>query len=288
MLSWAHLRTVASLSLFGSCLACPTLIGQNVAPLTVSPSKATINPGRTQVFRAVGNDGRIRHNVRWSISPAYAATLTTQSDEVTVTGKSAGTATLTAIVDGDSAEATIEILGEQNVPVGTILWSVTPLPGCKSVKLTQAVPSTNGPDLYDQEQCADGQYIRALTSDGREIWRRQFGGPGETMPGAAAPIANGPYIGILPNGATSPAPRMRAGAVGEHIQSRGGSVCDVISAGMKREEVEKALSARGIPLAGKQRQQETWLIEEEGSRCSISFDATGSTVFKKKKTIVTD
>ena len=81
---------------------------------------------------------------------------------------------------------------------------------------------------------------------------------------------------------------MPAGSASEHIQSHVASVCDLISAGMKREEVEKALSARGISLTRNQRQQETWLIEQEGSRCSISFDATGSTVFKKKKTIVTD
>lgn len=287
MLSWAHFRTVAWLFLFGGSLAYQALLGQTLAPLTVSPNKATINAGSTQGFRAVGKDGRIRHNVRWSISPDQA-TLTTQGDEATVTGKTPGTVTLTANVDGDTAEATVEILGEQKMPVGTILWSVTPLPGCKSVKITQAVPSANGPDLYDQEQCADGQYIRALTSDGREIWRRQFGGTGETTPSAAAPITKGPYIGILPNGATSAAPRMPAGSAGEHIQSHAASICDVISPGMKREEVEKALSAHGISLIGKQRQQDTWLIEEAGSRCSISFDATGSTVFKKKKTIVTD
>jgi hypothetical protein len=287
MWSRAQLRTLAFLFLFGVSSGLP-LIGQNLAPLTISPSKATINPGTTQAFRAVGKDGRIRHNVGWSIAPDQSAILTRQGDEVTVTGKSPGTVTLTANADGDSADATIEILGEKNPPAGTILWSVTPLPGCKSVNITQAVPSANGPDLYDQEQCSDGQYIRALTSDGREIWRRRFGGPGEATPNIAKPIASGPYIGILPDGATSGTSQTPAKAAGEHIHSRSGSVCDVISTGMKREEVEKALSARGISLAGRQRQQETWLIEEEGSRCSISFDASGSTVFKKKKTIVTD
>jgi len=288
MLSRAQLRTLAFLFLLNGYFAGLPLIGQDLAPLTISPNKATIIPGTTQSFRAVGKDGRIRHNVRWSIDPAQSASLTRQGDEVTVTGKNSGTVVLTANADGDSADATIEILGERNLPTGTILWSVTPLPGCKSINITQAVPSANGPDLYDQEQCTDGQYIRALTSDGRELWRRRLGGPGEATPNVAAPVANGPYIGILPNGTTSGTPHMPTRAAGEHINSRTGSFCDAISAGMKREEVEKALSTRGISLTGRQRQEQTWLIEEEGSRCSISFDASGSTVFKKKKIIVTD
>jgi hypothetical protein len=31
-----------------------------------------------------------------------------------------------------------------------------------------------------------------------------------------------------------------------------------------------------------------WMIEEEGFRCAISFDAARGTVVKKKKTVVTD
>lgn len=46
---------------------------QNPPALSVSPGKASMVVGETRTFRAVGKDGRIRHNVRWSISPELAA-----------------------------------------------------------------------------------------------------------------------------------------------------------------------------------------------------------------------
>ena len=37
---------------------------QNPESLSISPGKATMLVGETRTFRAVGKDGRIRHNVR--------------------------------------------------------------------------------------------------------------------------------------------------------------------------------------------------------------------------------
>jgi hypothetical protein len=56
-------------------------LAQNSPALLVVPSKATMLVGDTHTFRAVGKDGRIRHNVRWSVSSEHAATLTTDGDE---------------------------------------------------------------------------------------------------------------------------------------------------------------------------------------------------------------
>lgn len=246
----------------------PLSLAQNMPLLSVSPSKVSLLVGETHAFRAVGKDGRIRHNVRWSVAPAYAASLTQSGDEVTIRAEEASPGVmLTANVDGDSADANIEILSGNSRRNGTVLWSVTPIPGCKSTNLVQAVPSANGPDLYDQEQCPEGSVLRALTSDGRELWRRSFGGP-------LAPIAE------LNPGGTVKAP--------QRLDPQHTSVCDAVSTGMSREGVSKAMADRNLRLDEKQRAGNPWLIEEEGFRCAISFDAATGDVVKKKKTVVTD
>jgi hypothetical protein len=261
---------------------------QTLPPITVSPDKATMLVGETHTFRAVGKDGRIRHNVRWGISPQNAAAITMNGDEVTVQAREASPSVLlTASADGDSADASIEIRPAGDMPVGTRIWSVSPTPGCKATKMTQAVPSANGPDLYVQEECPEGGMIRALTADGRELWRRPIASAG-TPSNAPGPVAQGPYIGILPNGVSSKAPVKSAEPVGEHINQHATSVCDAIRIDMSRDDVFKTIAEHGVTLDTRQRQGNTWTIEEEGSRCTISFDAKTGNVVKKNKTIVTD
>jgi hypothetical protein len=153
-------------------------LAQEIPSLSVSRARATVLVGDARTFRAVGKDRRLRHNVRWTISPQQVATLTVSGDEATVHAEQEpSTVTVTAYADGDSAEATLEI---HSGPVsnGTVIWSVNPLPGCKVKKMTQAVPSTSGPDIYVEEECLRGNFVRALTSDGRELWRRQITGAG--------------------------------------------------------------------------------------------------------------
>ena len=245
------------------------VFAQDPPALAVSPGKATLLMGETHTFRAVGKDGRIRHNVRWSISPESAATITVSGEEATVQAKQPSSSVrLTAYADGDSAEATLEI-GQGNVmPSGTLLWTVNPIPGCKAEKITQAVPSATGPDLYVQEECPLGTVIRALTADGREMWRRQISGPG-----TAFQVSPG----------TSAAP-----ASSERLNPNATSVCDAVSSGITKEDVSKLVNGRNLHLDEKQRQSDTWTLEEDGFRCTISFDGKTGTVVKKKKIIVSD
>jgi len=224
--------------------------------------------GESHTFRAVGKDGRMRHNVRWSLSPDQAATLTLNGDEATVQAKEASNVFLTASADGDSAEATIEIQSGSGMASGTVLWTVPPIPGCKGMKITQAVPSANGPDLYVQEECENGTLIRALTADGREMWRRQLGGSDTTFR-------------VEPGAKTVP-------SQGGHFNLKVPSVCDAVTSGMSKEEVSRLMNSRNLHLEEKRRQRDSWEVEEEGSRCSISFDGKTGTVITKKKTIVAD
>jgi len=250
-----------------SMIAGPAL-AQEPPALLVVPSKATILVGDTHTFRAVGKDGRIRHNVQWSISPESAATLTTNGDEATVKAmEQSSTVVLTGRASGDLSEAIIEIPSGAALSTGTPIWSVTHLPGCKSVQMTQAVPSANGPDLYVQELCPQGTFIRALTADGRELWRRRLGDPAGTLPPSVK--------------ATEQA------QPGVPVNLSGHSLCDAVPPGMTKDSVSKLARNSNLRIAEKEQQSDSWVFEEQGFRCDILFDKAGR-VMKKKKTIVTD
>ena len=223
--------------------------------------------GETRSFRAVGKDGRMRHNVRWSISPEHAAMIAPQNDEVVVTAKEAfASVRLTAHAEGDSAEATIEIRDGKTLPAGTKIWSVAPIPGCKNKQIVQAVPSATGPDLYVLEDCPQGTVIRALDAEGHELWRKVPGQPNDKVP-LAAPGSE---------------------REGQRLNLHASSVCDQISPGMSKEEAIKTVNSKDVILNPRQKASDSWVLEEEGFRCEISFDAKTSTVVKKKKTVVTD
>ncbi len=259
---------------------------QTPQSMTVSPDQATMLAGETRIFHAVGKDGRVRHNVRWGISPQNAAAITVNGDEVMVQAREESpNVLLTASAESDSAEASIEIRRAGDMPVGTRIWSVSPTPGCKATKMTQAVPSANGPDLYVEEACPEGSMIRALTSDGRELWRRPFRSSGAPS-NVAGPIAQGPYVGMLPNGVNSKAPGKVDEATPEHVSPHAAPVCDAIRVGMTRDDVFKTIADHKDTLDARQRQSNNWSIEEKSSLCAISFDANTGTVVKKKKTIV--
>jgi hypothetical protein len=265
------MRTIDSaafLAQFALSLIAGLALAQTPPALLVVPSNATMLVGDTRTFRAVGKDGRKQQNVRWTVSPAHAATLTTAGDEATVQAtEPSATVVLTAVAGGDSAEASIEIQSGPAMAPGTKIWSVSNLPGCKTAKMSQAVPTANGPDLYVEEACPDGTVIRAMTADGREIWRRSLGDH-------ATPSA----LNLKTKEETRPVDRLNLNA---H------SVCDGVSPGMTKDAVAKLAQDRGLRLEEKQEASDSWLYEESGFSCKILFDQAG-TVVKKKKTILTD
>jgi hypothetical protein len=241
---------------------------QNPPALLVVPSKAIMLVGDTRTFRAVGKDGRKQQNVTWNVSPEHAVTLTAADDEATLRAtEPSATVVLTARAGDDSAEASLEIRSGTALAAGTALWSVTNLPGCKSGKITQAVPTANGPDIYVEEACPDGTYVRAMTADGREIWRRRLGD-------LAAPSQPGSTTKEKPQ----PAERLNLSA---H------SLCDDVSPSMTKDAVSKLAQDRNLRLADKERESGSWMIEEQHFHCKIVFNETG-TVARKKKIIITD
>lgn len=243
-------------------------LAQDVPTVLVVPSEATMLVGDTRTFRAVGKDGRILHGVQWSISSDDAAKLTTNDDEAVVNAvEPSASIVLTAHANGESAEASIEIRSGAGLSAGTKIWSVTPLPGCKSVNITQAVPTANGPDLYDEEACQQGSFIRAMTADGREIWRRKMGELVGTQPTSIKPAEN---------------PQPQA----EHLNWNNRSICDSITVGMPKDQILKLAQSSRIPVSEKA-PSDSWVFEEPGFTCKLFFDKAGA-VSKKRKSLVTE
>ena len=267
-----------SRTLFVSVIACGLVstcaFAQQPPSLSISPNKLNMLVGESHMFRAVGADGRMRHNVRWAISPAHAASLSANDGEAMVYAlQISSSIMLTAYVDGDTAEASIEVRPGNALPYGSVKWSVTEMPGCLDKKIIPAVPVANGPDIYVQEDCPQGTFVRAIAADGRELWRRQIGPPNPNLAAelAAKAAGKGPKV-----------------ETGEHLDPNVRSVCDAVESGMSKDDVSQLAALRNEAVAEKQRSTDTWSIEEEGFRCAISFDAKTATVVKKKKTVVTD
>jgi hypothetical protein len=208
------------------------------------------------------------HNIRWSVSPEYAATLTTDGNEAALLAEQISSAVvLSAYGSNGSSEARIEIHPGTSLPLGATKWSVKELPGCKTTNIIPAVPSAGGPDIYVKESCPDGPFVRAITDDGRELWRKKLGGS------AAIPISS--------------SQKEKAVEPLVHVDLDSHSLCDDVSTGMTKNAASKLIEDRGDRLRQKERESKSWTFEERGSRCNIFFDEAGFVV-KKKKTIIAE
>ena len=147
--------------------------------LTVTPPVANLIVGQTQILTAVDELGRPRDDATFTVSDPTIATI---SGDPTLTVIAPGPFTVTASVGGVSTSASWNA-ATGPYPQGTILWSApTPPPGWAVVQIVQAVPTSNGPDLYSVENTVNSDtlpaltLVRALTSDGRQLWQTQLNG----------------------------------------------------------------------------------------------------------------
>jgi len=142
--------------------------------LFVTPAVVNMMVGDMHSFSAFDIDGHtVTEKAEWSLSNSYVADLS--GGEPTIVAKDHGTVTLRARIGGQTAEAAITVITGEKFTPGTILWSVPQIPGFKGSQIVQAVPSANGPDLYGIDKSDDGDtLIRALFSDGRQLWMKHY------------------------------------------------------------------------------------------------------------------
>lgn len=150
-----------------------------VAPhsLQITPAAATMLIGDSRQFTVVDERGRPSPIATWTVSDASLASITTDSSPV-LTGVAGGQVTLTANVEGVTAQAQVTISAAAVFAPGTVVWSSPSVPGFSPLQLVQAVPTstTIGPDLYSIQSTSDGAQtvIQASTIDGQQMWQTQL------------------------------------------------------------------------------------------------------------------
>jgi hypothetical protein len=158
--------------------------------LLITPANINLLVGATQQFSAVDNLGRPRSDATWTVDNTSIATISTDGTPV-LTALAVGQVTLTATVQGVSAQIQVHIFGGASLPSGTVIWSAPPVSGFTSVSIIQAVPaSADTPDLYSIETDNNGNgLIRAFTSDGHQMWQQsgRTSGPPDGFGGLLIP-----------------------------------------------------------------------------------------------------
>ena len=239
-----------------------TASAQSTGVLRITPSAATLQVGESRSFRAVDAQGQMQHHVTWIVSEPDIAEISSE-DEATLTAKAPGTVTLTARVEGESAQSRIEVRDQGPLAAGTVKWSSGGPEECHPIQIVQAVPTADGPAIYETSQCPDGSYVRALTADGVEMWRRRMGDHGPARP-----------LDLR-----APAPKTNV------LNTRPVSICDTVTVGMSQDQVTTLLTVRKTPYA--KNAQQSWLVEETGNQCRLWFDEKG-VVSKKRKVLTTE
>jgi hypothetical protein len=164
------------------------------APLSlqITPANVSVVVGSSQPFTAVDDKGRPRTDATWTISNHTVATITSEASPW-LTALAAGSATLTATVQGLSTQKQVTVLSGTASP-GTASWTVPPIQ-TRATQLVSATPWIGGtPDLYDTEGSGSTAVLRAFTIDGQLLWQQS------TTTGPLMSDAFGGLIGIPNNG----------------------------------------------------------------------------------------
>jgi hypothetical protein len=239
------------------------LPGQNSSFVVITPKSVTLLVGDSRPFRLVDQNGQLQRNVTWTVSDPDALQAN-GGDQLTIIAKQVGDFRLSAQSKNGSAEATVKVM-EGKMPVGTAIWSAGTVPGCKSVQLVQAMPSANGPDMYETSHCADGDYVTALTSDGMQLWRRRIGAAGATS-------------AIADSKTTAEASRINLAWI---------SICDAVLVGTDQQKIRDLLQQRSLSFSEGSSGERVWIIEEANKRCELWFDDK-SVLTKKRKIFVSE
>jgi hypothetical protein len=243
------------------------LPGQGTQFVKITPEKVTLLIGESKTFRLVDQNGQRQNNVSWNISDPDAFQAA-EGDELTITAKRAGDFTVSAHNPDGSAEATIKVLEGSILPQGTAKWSGASVEGCKTTKVIPAVPSANGPDIFEQSKCEDGEYLAAYTSEGIQLWRRKLGGAGPP-----------PAAEFRKNGAAASPPNTG------RLDLRSPSICDLVVIGTDQQKIREVLNQRNLSFSEGTRDERAWIVDESSTQCKLWFDEK-SVLTKKRKMFV--
>jgi hypothetical protein len=173
-------------------LAIVTDISMGVAAseLRLTPQTITMAVGQTRRLSLLDDLGRAPSNATWMVSDSAVATIDASST-VHLTAVAAGAVTVTATWQGLTASTDVQVLAPDSIVAGTTLWSAPPIGGSVD-KIVQGAP---GPDGSRQIYALEGTMLRALSTDGAEVWAQDVGTvtqlSGDPLGGAVAFVNTG-------------------------------------------------------------------------------------------------
>lgn len=171
--------------------------------LTVSPANPNMVIGGTQAFTAIDQTGTSRPDATWSVSDTTIASFSGSSPNALV-GNAAGTVTVTATVGSVTGQTTVTVLAG-SLAVGTVLWSAPALSGYTAQQIVQAVPTANGPDLYEIDSGPNGDtLVRAFKSDGEQLWQSDVAGQSTAGMNAVGDNLGGVVLPVCSSGCSGP------------------------------------------------------------------------------------
>jgi hypothetical protein len=248
-----------------SLLWAVALFGHGPNSYQITPDKTTMLIGESRSFRMVDQNGQAQHKVAWTLSDA-GAFASTEGDEVQLVPKRAGDFRLTARTDFATAEASVKVVDGPALPVGTVKWSSGSKKGCKTTKIIPAVPKPNGPDIFEQSICEDGEDAAAYTASGVQLWRHKISNNGAP----ADPGSNNNYEDV-----------------GRRLEAHATSVCDSVSVGTEQQKIRDLLVQHNLSFREEPSGGRAWLVEESNTQCRLWFDEK-SVVVKKRKVFVVE
>jgi hypothetical protein len=148
----------------------------------ISPARVHILVGDDQPYCVFDIDGHdLTASAQWLLTSQTVAVLE-PGGPPSIVAKAAGNAKLQARIGSRIAETDVNVLSGSSLPMGTTKWEAPSIPGFKPGKITQAVPSSNGPDIYEVEEGEGLTLIRAFTADGRQLWMKRMAGKSNGVP----------------------------------------------------------------------------------------------------------
>jgi hypothetical protein len=251
---------VCSAGFVGFFLSAATLAAGSPDSYRITPDSVTMLIGDQRSFRMVDQNGHAQLNVTWTISNADAFQ-SVQGDELHLTARLAGEYRITARSDYATAEAIVTVVEGSSLPPNTVKWSSGAVAGCRVVKVIPARPTPNGPYVFEQSVCEDGEFVAAYTADGVQLWRTKLHGSD-----APPSTPGGNDYAVL----------------GNRLNAHAASICDSVSAGIEQQKVHDLLAQRNLPFHEEPSSGRVWLVEETNAQCRLWFDEKMLLVRKKK------
>lgn len=160
--------------------------------MAIAPDSRTLAMSEVAALSLRDNFGVAVDGAQWSSSDDTVASLSAD-DPPLVTALGAGTATITAVKNGMSAQSTITVAPAAMLTPGTTRWTLKGTPGWRlgaPIVTHRVEPSV--PHMFLVESQPSGEAtMHALTADGEVLWRQHSPGPplmGDSFGGVIAGV----------------------------------------------------------------------------------------------------